>query len=216
MSTLERWWRRCFEDIGGSEPPDCVWEELQARYSEPHRAYHTLQHLEECFGWFEQVRALARQPGDIAFALFYHDAIYDTHASDNEAQSAKLAADVLSEYVRGDADAARVSSLIMATTHDAQLKDADACLLVDIDLSILGAEPARFDEYEQQIRSNMNGCRPSNFVPAAARYCGRCRRGRRSTPWRFSGTGWRRRRGKIWRDRSRLFQTPRPCISQAS
>jgi predicted metal-dependent HD superfamily phosphohydrolase len=153
MSTLERWWRRCFEDIGGSEPPDCVWEELQARYSEPHRAYHTLQHLQECFGWFEQVRALTRQPGDIAFALFYHDAIYDTHASDNEAQSAKLAADVLSEYVRGDADAARVSSLIMATKHDAEPSDADACLLVDIDLSILGAEPARFDEYERQIRA---------------------------------------------------------------
>jgi predicted metal-dependent HD superfamily phosphohydrolase len=153
MSTLERWWRRCFEDIGGSEPPDCVWEELQARYSEPHRAYHTLQHLQECFGWFEQVRALARQPGDIAFALFYHDAIYDTHASDNEAQSAKLAADVLSEYVRGDADAARVSSLIMATKHGAEPSDADACLLVDIDLSILGAEPARFDEYERQIRA---------------------------------------------------------------
>lgn len=152
MSTLERWWRRCFEDIGGSEPPDCVWEELQARYSEPHRAYHTLQHLEECFGWFEQVRALARQPGDIAFALFYHDAIYDTHASDNEAQSAKLAADVLGEYVRGDSDAARVSSLIMATKHDAEPRDADASLLVDIDLSILGAEPARFDEYERQVR----------------------------------------------------------------
>lgn len=153
MSTLERWWRRCFEDIGGSAPPDCVWEELQARYSEPHRAYHTLQHLEECFGWFEQVRALAHQPGDIAFALFYHDAIYDTHASDNEAQSAKFAADVLGEYVRGDADAARVSSLIMATKHDAEPRDADACLLVDIDLSILGAEPARFDEYERQIRA---------------------------------------------------------------
>jgi predicted metal-dependent HD superfamily phosphohydrolase len=153
MSTLERWWKRCFEDIGGSEPPDCVWEELQARYSEPQRAYHTLQHLEECFGWFEQVRALGHQPGDIAFALFYHDAIYDTHASDNEAQSAALAADVLGEYVRGDSDAARVSSLIMATKHDAAPKDADACLLVDIDLSILGAEPARFDEYERQIRA---------------------------------------------------------------
>jgi predicted metal-dependent HD superfamily phosphohydrolase len=129
-----------------------VWEELRARYSEPHRAYHTLQHLEECFGWFEQVRALARQPGEIAFALFYHDAIYDTHASDNEAQSAKLAADVLGEYVRGDSDAARISSLIMATKHDAAPTDADARLLVDIDLSILGAEPARFDAYERQIR----------------------------------------------------------------
>lgn len=34
-------WQRCFRDIGGSEPPSCVWEELLARYGEPQRAHHT-------------------------------------------------------------------------------------------------------------------------------------------------------------------------------
>ena len=42
--------------------------------------------------------------------------------------------------------------LIVATKHDAVPKDADAGLLVDIDLSILGADPERFDEYERQVR----------------------------------------------------------------
>jgi predicted metal-dependent HD superfamily phosphohydrolase len=144
-------------------PPPCTWEELQARYSEPHRAYHTLQHLGECFGWFGQVRALARYPGDIAFALFYHDAIYDTHASDNEAKSANLATDILGEYVRGDAEPARIVSLIMATKHDAMPASRDEQLLVDIDLSILGAAQPRFDAYEQQIRFEYAWVTPDAF-----------------------------------------------------
>jgi predicted metal-dependent HD superfamily phosphohydrolase len=149
---LDAAWERCFEDLGGSRPPPCVWEELQARYSEPHRAYHSLQHLEECFTWFEQIRSFADRPGEIAFALFYHDAIYDSRASDNEKQSADLAASVLKEYVRGDSDPERVTSLIFTTKHDAVSEDGDAQLLVDVDLSILGASPERFDEYERQVR----------------------------------------------------------------
>ncbi len=156
-------WRQCFHDIGGSEPPPCVWGNLAARYSEPHRAYHTLHHLDECLTWFGQVRRHARHPGDVAFALFYHDAIYDTHASDNEDRSAELAAAVLAEYVRGDANPRRVKSLIMATKHDAVPEDADAQLLVDIDLSILGSTPERFDEYERQIRKEYDWVAPDVF-----------------------------------------------------
>lgn len=40
----------------------------------------------------------------------------------------------------------------MATEHTATPLAGDAALLVDIDLAILGAAPARFAEYEQQIR----------------------------------------------------------------
>lgn len=45
----------------------------------------------------------------------------------------------------------RVRALIMATCHDAVPDDDDARLLVDIDLAILGAEPTRFAEYDQQV-----------------------------------------------------------------
>ncbi len=146
-----------------------MWEQLQARYSEPHRAYHTLQHLQECFTWFGQVRALAVRPGDVAFALFYHDAIYDPRAANNEEQSANLATSVLSEYVRGDSEPERVVSLIWATKHDAVPEDDDARLLVDIDLSILGAAAARFDEYEQQIRKEYDWVAPDAFREGRSR-----------------------------------------------
>ncbi|HWU24844.1 MAG TPA: hypothetical protein VN154_00450 [Rhizomicrobium sp.] len=161
--TLERAWNQCIEDLGGSKPPQCVWDALKARYAETHRAYHTLRHLEECFAWFDQVRSFAARPGEVAFALFCHDAIYDTHAHDNEENSAELGAHVLNEYVRGDGEPPVVASLILATKHNALPAESDSKLLVDIDLSILGAAKERFDEYERQIRLEYDWVSPKDF-----------------------------------------------------
>src|SRR5262249_40856713 len=151
LYALEAAWVRCINELGYARPSPSVWDDLRARYSEPQRAYHTLQHLDECFGWFEQSRTLAERPGEVALALFYHDAIYDTHSRDSEERSAKLAVEVL-KGIGGNGDLDRVAALIMATKHDAVPNGIDAQLLVDIDLSILGAAPARFDEYERQVR----------------------------------------------------------------
>jgi predicted metal-dependent HD superfamily phosphohydrolase len=53
--------------------------------------------------------------------------------------------------VGGDSHSDRVVDLILATKHDSIPQSADAKLLVDIDLSILGSERARFDQYERQV-----------------------------------------------------------------
>jgi len=45
-----------------------------------------------------------------------------------------------------------VHSLVMATRHKEVPRGTDAELLVDVDLSILGAAPERFDESERQVR----------------------------------------------------------------
>ena len=47
----------------------------------------------------------------------------------------------------------RVSELILVTKHEAAPSDADEMLLLDVDLSILGAERSRFEQYEAQIRA---------------------------------------------------------------
>ena len=164
MLDLFRTWTQCFADLGVPPPPECAFEEMTQRYSEPHRAYHTLQHLEECFVLFETARPLMRAPGEVAMALFYHDAIYDTHARDNEARSAELARHVLEEYCRADREvAASVTGLILATLHDAVAANGDCTVLVDIDLSILGARGDRFDEYERQIRFEYSWVSDADF-----------------------------------------------------
>jgi predicted metal-dependent HD superfamily phosphohydrolase len=125
---------------------------LLARYREPQRHYHTIQHLDECFERWREIRDHAAHPAEVALALWFHDAIYDTHRSDNEALSAVLARDTaLGLGVAADT-AQRIADLILFTRHAVEPEGADAEALVDVDLSILGAASARFDEYERQVR----------------------------------------------------------------
>jgi predicted metal-dependent HD superfamily phosphohydrolase len=67
-------------------------------------------------------------------------------------KSARWALRVMSESGLTTQAQDRVRALILATRHDAPPDTPDAQVLVDIDLSILGAHAARFDEYEQQVR----------------------------------------------------------------
>lgn len=146
-------------------PPPTLADELSAAYSQPHRYYHTLQHLQECLTLLAQLQHLAEQPAHIALALYFHDAIYDVYATDNEAQSAAWAAKVLTEMGAESTLISRIETMIMATQHHAPLlqSDTDSQLLVDIDLAILGRESARFNEYELQIRQEYHWVSAEQF-----------------------------------------------------
>jgi predicted metal-dependent HD superfamily phosphohydrolase len=97
-------------------------------------------------------RALAERPAEVELALWFHDAIYDTRAADSEERSAAWARASLARADAEPAVAERVAALVLATEHAVHVARGDAALLVDVDLSILGAAPARFDEYEAQVR----------------------------------------------------------------
>jgi len=144
-------WNAAWRALGVAPADDALCAELQRRYSEPQRHYHTLQHLGECLAWFEREQALAERPGEVAVALWFHDAVYDVHAYDNEARSAEWARSAMIAAGAPAEAAGRVHALVMATRHDAVPQGRDAELLIDIDLSILGAEQQRFDEYERQV-----------------------------------------------------------------
>lgn len=158
-------WMQAWHALGAA-PPAGLFERLIAAYGEPQRHYHTLQHLRECLVALAQERAHAQRPGEIALALFFHDAIYALQAHDNEARSADWARDALRAAGLPNETADRVHALVMATCHDAQPGDPDAQLLVDIDLAILGAPAARFAEYEAQIRREYAQVPPEVFEPA--------------------------------------------------
>jgi predicted metal-dependent HD superfamily phosphohydrolase len=158
MNALETSWHDAWRDLR-LPPPDGVLDALLARWAEPHRRYHTTQHLRECLALCGAHRGDAAHPGEVAVALWFHDAIYDTARHDNEAASADWARRVLREAGAADDVVARVQALVLATRHSQVPATPDEGLLVDIDLAILGAEPARFDEYERQIRDEYG------FVP---------------------------------------------------
>jgi predicted metal-dependent HD superfamily phosphohydrolase len=152
MAMLERW-KQAWRQLEAGEGCEALHARLLAAYAEPHRSYHTLAHLEECFAQLDLLDDLAERPAELAIALWFHDAVYAPARKDNEARSAAWArTELLARGVCADA-AERVHALILATRHGSLAPAGDASLLVDADLAILAAPRARFDEYEGQIRA---------------------------------------------------------------
>jgi len=132
-------------------------DRLSELYRAPGRYYHDLAHVEALLSLAAEYRALLADPEAVEAAIWFHDAIYDSRAKDNEARSAEMARENLAGRT-GAARIERIAAMIEATaTHQApDLADAgakrDAALLLDMDLSILGAAPAAFDAYENAVR----------------------------------------------------------------
>ena len=145
-------WSKAWQLLGAKDGGDELHKKLVQCWSEGHRHYHTLQHLQECFGHLTGVEIDEKDAAAIAVALWFHDAFYDPKRDDNELRSA----DWLHGEARGSgmtmATAQRLHDLVMATKHETMPDDDDTRLLVDIDLSILGAERDRFEESDVQIR----------------------------------------------------------------
>nr|WP_310183727.1 hypothetical protein [Mesorhizobium sp. BE184] len=131
--------------------------ELAARYSGGDRHYHGLRHVEALLDLAQEYRALLADPEAVETAIWFHDAVYDSKAKDNEAQSAALAREKLAGRVEGGR-LERIVAMIEATATHAlpdltdETAQRDAALFLDMDLSILGASPEAFETYEQGVR----------------------------------------------------------------
>ncbi len=129
-------------------PPgsDALARELLDRWREPHRHYHTLAHL-------AAMLAIVGQWPVVELAVWFHDAVYDPRATDNEEASAELAERSLPAVGAAPATVAEVARLVRLTaTHDSAPGDGAGALLCDADLSILAADPARYDAYAAAVR----------------------------------------------------------------
>ncbi|MFO0950500.1 MAG: hypothetical protein U0835_04985 [Isosphaeraceae bacterium] len=136
--------------LGGGETGG-LFGELAAAYSAPERFYHNVRHIAECLARFDECRPLAESPAEVELAVWFHDAVYDPRRSDNEEMSAAWAERALRDSGVPPEPVERVSQMILATKrHEAE--DQDTQILLDLDLSILGATAERFEEYDRAIR----------------------------------------------------------------
>lgn len=127
---------------------------LEAAYAEPHRRYHGRAHVEACLTLLDGVAGLdADERRLLTWAVWWHDAVYDPKASDNEARSADMAAQDLVALGATDAERAEVARLIQLTAgHEVAADDRLGAILVSIDLSILAAAPEAYDAYARAVR----------------------------------------------------------------
>lgn len=154
MNGLDRdRWNELWRAAGVPSDASSRYDQLTRLYAQPHRHYHNIQHIAECLREFDLARELAKQPLAVELAIWFHDAIYDPRAADNEERSAELARQCCGETGFNAQFQESVARLVLATKqHDGSLHP-DAPLLVDIDLSILGQPADRFWQYEKQIRA---------------------------------------------------------------
>jgi predicted metal-dependent HD superfamily phosphohydrolase len=130
---------------------------LRARYAAPGRHYHGQRHIGLLLALHADIHPALAVPDAVELAIWYHDAIYDPTRADNEAESAAL----LRADMAGLADPAlvtRAATLILATQAHrippglAPALAADCAHFLDMDLSILGADPETFAWYDAAIR----------------------------------------------------------------
>lgn len=134
-----------------------LWQDIAARYGEPQRAYHTLDHLKQLFAQFEQIKHHLNEPHLITLALHYHDVIYNPRRLDNELKSAEHAMESLDPYLSVEQCQHIYALIMMTATHQIDKlanedKTSDAAYLLDMDLSILGAPWSEYQVYAQAVR----------------------------------------------------------------
>jgi predicted metal-dependent HD superfamily phosphohydrolase len=156
--------------LGATGNTQAAFRLLQAAYGQPHRAYHNGLHIDACLKWLERMRGHAQNPDEIAVALYFHDAVYTRLAiTSNERRSAQLARRVLLELGVGVAHISRITKMIERTERHAMTDgeaadDPDLALMLDIDLSILGADPITYATFERDVAQEYA------WVPLASLY----------------------------------------------
>jgi predicted metal-dependent HD superfamily phosphohydrolase len=127
-----------------------AFEDVCQRYAGPGRFYHKLNHVASVLETVERLGSFAENLNAVQLAAWLHDVIYDSRASDNEERSAEYAEQLCEKL--SIPQGRLVASLILKTkTHDAG-DDADAQVLLDADLAILGASEPAYGEYTEKIR----------------------------------------------------------------
>ncbi|UFU07223.1 DUF4031 domain-containing protein [Ruania halotolerans] len=144
-------------------------EELLDRWDEHHRTYHTTAHLLDVLEALETLCAPAVPPRAVLLAAWFHDAVYQGRAGQDERDSAALAEQSLPRAGVSAAETAEVVRLVLVTTtHQVAPGDANAALLVDADLAVLARDAAGYLEYLRQVRSEYAHVTDADFAAGRA------------------------------------------------
>src|SRR5690606_3391849 len=151
IANFDRWSR--LMNRWGFAPNGKTFDALVVQYSDNGRHYHGLEHVSACLRHFDSLAHQLDHDREVELALWFHDAIYQALAADNERQSADWVARFMADNEAGEVEIARVHQLVMATEHRTVAQGHDESILVDIDLAILGAAPHEYDVFEQNVRA---------------------------------------------------------------
>lgn len=140
--------------------------ELLDRWGEQHRRYHTRTHL---LAVLEALDLLLEDEDDalrrpVVVAAWFHDAVYEAVAGDDEQASADLAVERLTGRVP-PAEVREVERLVLLTAgHDPAEDDRAGHLLCDADLAVLGGSEAEYARYTAAVREEYAQVPDTDFI----------------------------------------------------
>lgn len=162
LGKARRHWTSLMVSLGNPEGSDSVFSDIVARYKEPHRVHHKLGHIVMMLDELEQLDDVDDN-NEVAWAIWYHDAIYNPKVNDNEEQSAAFSKSMAKKLGLPDSFGDRGSGLILSSKHDTVSSNHDNRILADLDLVILGKSEKEFDAYENGIRKEYRHVSQSEF-----------------------------------------------------
>ncbi|MRH93278.1 HD domain-containing protein [Nocardia sp. SYP-A9097] len=145
---LDRW-----TELAGAAARE-VGEDLVRRYREPHRRYHTVEHLAAMLAVIDDLAADAADIEAVRYAAFFHDAVYSVEGGDNEEASAELAESTLPALGLNPDSVSEVARLVRLTAgHHPAPGDRNGAVLCDADLAILAAPEPAYAAYTAAVRA---------------------------------------------------------------
>ena len=163
-------WQRCSSGVARRDAA-ALFDVIHALYASDGRHYHTPAHIEHCLSRFDMCSDLMQRPDEVELALWYHDAVYDPVAGNNEQQSAEL----FVRHADASMDPARVQrvyDLIMYTIHREPPPGNDEKLMVDIDLSGFGLPWDDFARDSRAVRAEFTHMSDAEFYGGQIRFLG--------------------------------------------
>lgn len=134
-----------------------VYHDLDQRYSEPHRAYHTMQHLDHVVAELLLVKGKISSWLTTLLSVAFHDVIYDPMRNDNEEKSAEYACKVLEGLAIDRVIIEQCKEQIMATKSHEPANNSDGNFFIDADMAVLGSNPEQYLLYASAIRIEYQG-----------------------------------------------------------
>ena len=144
-----------------------IFQCLSEAYGQSFRSYHNLVHIDYMFQTLAGHNISSSPALDLA--IWFHDIVYEIGGVENEQKSAECFAGCFDGLI-GQVLQQDVTRLILATDFTkVATNHPEANLIIDLDLSILGASPERYAKYQREIRQENREIPEDIFVRARSK-----------------------------------------------
>ena len=166
-SRFDKLWKRS----GGRNNSSAAFTVLEQHYSEPHRRYHTANHITACLTTYDRAASTLGVNDAVEMALWFHDVIYVAGQTDNETRSAELFQSLSNAHLPGSF-IDRVVRMIIATRHKALSPTSDEQFVVDVDLDGLAKPWNAFIADTQLLREENHSADEAIFLGGMRHFFG--------------------------------------------